>query len=360
MIKYFVNEEDYHRFTSGVAKKVKMRCPDCGTIKNHSINKLHAKKYMPCVCGESISIPNKFSYLLFVSLKNQLEYYEREWSPSWAGLYKFDNYFIINNKEYVVEIDGELGHGKKTFGPNSVIDAVGLSRDKEKESLLKKHEINLIRIDIPYTLDNYIEKIKESLVNNLSFLFDFSSVNWDLIYEKVYKNTKKAVCDYYMKHKDSVKETELLNEISRNFGIVRGTVIRYLKDGRDYGWCDYKTRIDLKAENYPKVISYVKKYPNLTSHAIAEHFGITSSQVNNYINIARNNGDYISSRRHNIGRIKAVDVYKDGILIKHYNSIAECTKNAIHDFYTKFDSKKIINCCKGRINCYKGYNFKYA
>ena len=83
-------------------------------------------------CDDGISFPNKFGRSLLGQLP--IEYCEYEWNPYWLKPYKYDSYFVYYGNEYVLEMDGDLGHGNKQFNSKEK-DVVGLSRDKLKDAL---------------------------------------------------------------------------------------------------------------------------------------------------------------------------------------------------------------------------------
>ena len=75
----------------------------------------------------------------------------REYSRDWCGsgtrkAYSYDNYFEVNNKKYIVEMDGGLGHGKRTY-KSSKKDTNGIKRDIIKDNLAKEHNIEIIRVE---------------------------------------------------------------------------------------------------------------------------------------------------------------------------------------------------------------------
>ena len=56
------------------------------------------------VCSDGVSYPNKYVRNLLKQLP--IENLEYEWKPEWGKQYSYDNYFIYNEKEYIVEADG--------------------------------------------------------------------------------------------------------------------------------------------------------------------------------------------------------------------------------------------------------------
>ena len=110
MIKYLVDPEDAYKYTRSSAKKVKVKCPYCGRVKDKSItlNKLHRNQSVSCSCNDGISYPNKLMFNLLEQLEVE---FETEYSPDWIGNRKYD--FYIPSMKLIIEMDGRLGHGKK-------------------------------------------------------------------------------------------------------------------------------------------------------------------------------------------------------------------------------------------------------
>ena len=61
MIKIGVSFEDALKHTKTSGKKVKVKCPDCGSYKNIKISDISRNKSIGCrICGDSTSYPEKF------------------------------------------------------------------------------------------------------------------------------------------------------------------------------------------------------------------------------------------------------------------------------------------------------------
>jgi hypothetical protein len=179
-------------------KKFNVQCIDCGNIYNMDVATIVRNAGVPCICKDTISYPNKLSYYLFDFLVNdgQADYHESEYSPDWAGRYRYDNYIIKGQKEYLVEMDSSLGHGNKTFYGTKDIE--GKVRDTIKDDLAKKHNIELIRIDCYVPRIDYIKK--SILSSPLIEVFDLFNIDWELLDERATKNIHKKIClDYASK-----------------------------------------------------------------------------------------------------------------------------------------------------------------
>lgn len=242
MIPYFqCGNQEAKLYSSNSGQYIYPICPECGKIKKNKmrIQSIHSYHSINCICSDGISYPNKFSYALLEQLP--VENWIPEYSPEWAGRYSYDNYFEYDNKKYVMELDGSLGHGKKQFGKTKEQDINGLKRDKIKEQLAEDHNIEVIRIDCCYDCvkDERFEYIKNHLKNSkLNKIIDLQNVNWNQCNTFATSNIIKEICEFLENNKD-IPRLKLCDQ----FKISKWTLTNYLKLGSDYGWCSYNTKI---------------------------------------------------------------------------------------------------------------------
>lgn len=229
MIEYLVNEEDAYKYTYGSNIKVPMKCLDCGNIKEIRPYELNKHGFSCSKCGDGISYPEKFIFSLLYQLNID---FKTQYSPSWCGMYRYD--FYIPNKELIVEVHGlqhYIQQGKtskfKTLKEQQKID-------NRKEILAKENGIkHYIQLDCR---ESSLEFIKNSVLNSeLIKLFDLNLVNWNVCDESSTSNLAKNICDYYMRNKDM-----FLKDIANEFKIGKNTVSKYLKKGKELGWCDHE------------------------------------------------------------------------------------------------------------------------
>ena len=216
--------------------KVLSKCKLCGSEFYINPDNVFTYKRINCpVCSDGISYPNKYirNFLKQLPIEN-LEY---EWKLKDYKQYSYDNYFVYNDTEYIVEADGAQHYQKNKFGkwkPDEVQE-----RDKIKNELATNHNIKMIRIDCQKSEANYIkEKI---LCSELSSIFDLSNIDWDLCNREALNSLVKQVCDLY---KDGYRNIDIVNELQ----LDRHTVTKYLKIGSELGWCRYINQ--LKKEIY--------------------------------------------------------------------------------------------------------------
>lgn len=367
LINYFYNTDDGYKYRSGSEAKIMMICPFCNEKKLYKIADLKNKRYLPCVCNDNISIPNKFAYYVFQQLKeqNQIHDYCREYQPVWGKPYFYDNYFTINHTQYIVELDGELGHGLKIYGDNkNSKDTQGLQRDIIKDALAKENNVILIRIHTPYKNNNYLDFLKEQVYSNLSNLVNLNTINWNLVYSNVYKNTIKEVCTYYeQNHCLFSQETNLLNHMSNKFILQRQTIVKYLKIGKKYGWCSYMTRSEIKKNKYLEVITLYNKGVTLVND-IAQQLDLPEYTVKRLLNEGTKENLCYYSGKEVLKKTHQKPVYvlaSNGELLKYYSSNNQCSESSLTDFGVYFSKNKISQFCTGNYpaKTYKGYIFTH-
>ncbi len=229
---YGLTEEIMKNYMPFSDKKIIVKCPNCRTEKIIKLGILFRNGLSCNVCSDNISYPNKFLYSFITQLP--VNNIIREWcEPDWLLLNqrksKFDIYFEYNNQKYVIEADGELGHGNDTFGHKGR-DVEGKIKDIAKENLAKQHGINVIRIDCKRSQMNYI---KENILKSyFDKIFDLSNINWIQCHQFALSNIIKKVAELW---ELGYTKTEICNELD----LGQSTVSSYLKQAANAGWCSY-------------------------------------------------------------------------------------------------------------------------
>ena len=177
------------------------------------------------------------------SILNQLKVdYIHQYNPDWAHPYRYDFYFKVNNKEYIVEMDGGLGHGNFTL--NGKQDIAGKQIDDKKDVLAKLHNIKVIRVNCNYVnIENRYDYIKEHiLISEVAQILNLSKINFSLCRVVAEKSIFISVCDLVKQGMRSFVE------IAEKLEISNTTVSRYLKIACESGYLnmDYN---DLKKQS---------------------------------------------------------------------------------------------------------------
>ena len=365
MVKYLKNKNDAFLYTSGSSKKVDMICPDCGTIKKDvAISQLKKIKYLSCVCSDNISMPNKIAYYTLKDIPD-LDNYIREFMKDWTIPYRYDNYFEYNNKKFIIEMDGNVGHGNMQFKSNKK-DEDGIKRDKIKDELAKKNGIILYRIDC--TSNNYHDifiRLKDTL---FKILDKEINVDENTVMLFASKNIIKEVCNYYK------NICQIQTEIAKSFHISIGTVEKYLAHGNKYGWCDYIKLQEQRIVNKKIAIDLYNKNNLLGTKGIAEKTGYSRETVTKYLKEANSENlcSYDARKEMELGRknglskaqkrtSKKVYVYNSKLqFLKSYPSVNELERSSTSDFGIEFKSRCVSRVCLGERTKYKNHIFSYT
>ena len=231
-IDWVYDKEDSKRYSYGTSTKIDWICPYCGSkVEKISISKVISRKRVPCkVCSDGISYPNKYMRNLLIQLKEE---FEQEYMPDWIKPKRYD--FYIPSKNLIIEMDGNLGHGRKTIDGRTPKETLEI--DKYKDSIANQHGLDVVRIDCIESDSDYI---KNNILNSkLSTLFDLSNVDFLLCNKYAYSSLKMKVCDIWNQYHE-------MGNILQETKLPRETIIRYLKDCTKYGLCDYDPKLQMK------------------------------------------------------------------------------------------------------------------
>lgn len=241
---------DGYKYSSGSDKRVEFVCPVCKTVHKKIISNVCKYGFVCNACSDKVSYPQKFARALLKQLPVTNIHFE--YNPDWIKPYRFDCYFKYHGVEYILEMDGGIGHGNYQFGNKKEKDIEGKRRDLIKNFSALKHGITVIRIDCYYKIDNRFEYIKTNILNSmLSDLFNLNNINW-------------VECDKYGQTKMIPEVARLYNqglsipEIQNIIGYHRKTIGRWLKQANNIGLCCY----DLHE-------SLIRSARNNTSHNIS-------------------------------------------------------------------------------------------
>jgi len=298
MIPYFQGGYDEAKlYTIGSGKKVDLICPDCGKIKNQPVRYLYYDKTLRCDCGDGISYPNKFLY----SLLNQLNInYISEYNFTWTNMKRYDIY--IQNLQLIIE-----NHGSQHYKPNSSFQYCGGRNLKEEQQNDQYKKELAIHNNIKYYIEIDCRKselnwIKDSVMNSeLPNLLHFKEddIDWLECERYALKNIVKEVCDY-----KKGNEFTTVEELANRYKLSVSTIYRYLKIGKNFGWCSHDDLRKLKAGRTSRKIYCVE---------------------NNMF----------------------------------FKSASAIQKNSLELFGISMLANGIRECCRGECIDYKGYHFKY-
>ena len=303
MIKYFQGGYDEAKlYTKGSSKKIYPICTDCGRIKSKPITiaKIYNNHSIGCICSDKISYPNKFAYSLLDQLNEiyKFDYIEREYSPDWIKPKRYDNYFIHNGKEYILEMDGAWHNKDNTLSGKTKEES--RSDDDKKDLNAKEHGIEVIRIECGKSELDYI---KQNILSSRLNKFDLNIIDWSKCEQLALSNFVKQACEYWDNGIYSIKE------ICKTMKMSKTTITRYLKKGSKI-WCNYDAK---------------------ESHIKGSSKG----------------GKALG---------KPVICIETGHIFK---SLADTSRESEKEFGVKLEKSCISQVCLGKKKQYKGFTFKY-
>ena len=224
------NPEDGYKYSIGSKASAEFICCECGQSYWRQIHHIDRSSFTCNLCSDGISFPNKLIYEV-VSLTDAKNV-EPEWCPEWLKPNRFDLYFEYNNKQYIVEMDGGLGHGNRSYSSKEN-NTDGLTVDMFKDELAKQHNIDVIRIDADYGNNEKCEFLKNQILNSkISQILSLSDIDWTECFKKSSSSMIVKVSELYNKGMSG-------KEILKIFPYSYGTILKWLKQGSMLGLCKY-------------------------------------------------------------------------------------------------------------------------
>lgn len=226
LLKFIVDKEVAKTLMPTSHGKIMTRCPDCGFEKNMLILNLTRRGFSCPICGDGMSIPNKFTRSILKQLDTK---FTPEKSFTWSNNKKYD--VFISKSNCIIEAHGIQHYEQSTRGRS-------LKEEQENDKLKKQMALNngikhYITLDCRYSDLNWM---KNSIINSeLGLLFDLSKVDFVKAFKYAQSNIVKEVCAIRDKYHGNITSTKLC-EIT---GIGKSTIIRYLKIGTECGFLKY-------------------------------------------------------------------------------------------------------------------------
>ena len=311
LVRWFKNKNDADNISRHSTQYSLFKCPYCGNEFKYQLNAIPEGQDPPCRCKKDISYAEKMMKNIFDQLNIDYIYQLSKKHFMWCKKYRYDFYFVLNGNQYIVEMDGGLGHGNVNFIGES--DTKGKQVDNIKNDLANQHNITLIRIDCFYkTLEDRFEYIKNNiLLSDLKNILNLSSIDWNEVKTCSDSSLLYQVCKLY-------NENYTITDIIKELKIGKTTVLRKLRTGASVGIVDYN----------PK------------------------TEYQNYIN-SKYNGSQL-------GRAIPIKVYKDNNLIGIFCSISNFKKNASSVIGEKVDRHLISQALKNGTTYKSKYTFSYT
>lgn len=217
--QFLVNKDDIFKYAPKSNAQLECKCPDCGRKYIRTCAKL-TYYGVPCICGDGFSYPEKFifSMLQQLGVKFEPQYYFKN------SMYRYD--FYLSEYNILLEVNG-IQHYKQKWERNEVQNDVN---KKEFAFSCGFTEDNYIVLDCRESNLNFI---KHSINNSkLGNILDCSVVDFEKCAEFASSNLAKTACELWNSGK-------IVKEISEQLKLHKHTIISYLKQGNDVGWCLY-------------------------------------------------------------------------------------------------------------------------
>lgn len=183
-VKYFVNEEDSKNISIASGKRVQLKCPECGTLKNKLIDVygLKARGFYCDFCSDKTSIPEKFmgNLLNYIGLDFMTQY-----SPCWACRKEYD--FYIPSLNMIIETHGRQ-HYEETHRFRKL--EIEIENDILKFEMALLNNIDLENYVIIDCRKSDLNFLKSNCIKSL-YMMDLCSVDWDILWNNTTANTVK-------------------------------------------------------------------------------------------------------------------------------------------------------------------------
>lgn len=287
----YLTDEQMKSYTPHSNAKINISCPDCGKPKLISLFRL-LKEGFGCICGDGRSYPNKFMYAFLTELKVE---HELEYSPDWAGNFKYDIY--IPSLNCIIENHGAQHYkGGFEYAGGKTLEEEQ-ENDKYKESIAKNNGIaHYVVINCKVSDASWI---KDSILkSHLPILLSFNekSVNWN-------KCDKFATSNLVKEASNLWNNGLTTKDIANNLGVGQSTAARYLKKGVKFGWCDYSKQKSMERRNSGVINLSTKKVYTFLKVA-AENNNISTRTMTEYCK--KHNGfmyynEYIALQNEKVG-----------------------------------------------------------
>jgi len=236
--KYLVDKEDSKKYTYGSDKKIKTKCPICGTYKYYRVNKLISRGFSCNFCGTGISYPNKLMEQILIY--NKIEY-EKEKKFDWSENKRYD--FFIPSLNYIIEIDGKQHY----YGMGNLKKIEDIhNNDVFKENIAIKNGIT------EYIHVNAMESNCSFIVNELKKIEKLSFLNLDLNFDEINKEIISNNSLYNLII-DLWNKGNTTTNIGKIVGLNKVTISKYLKNANSIGKVDYNAKRDKNRGTKKKV-----------------------------------------------------------------------------------------------------------
>ena len=289
---------DRFRKGKGGIKHYSLKCLDCNNTYDRSEGHVRNRGVKCPICGDGISYPQKFMTSVLKQLKVDFttEYIINENKDS-----RYD--FYIPHLNLIIEVHGVQHYNGsfKSYGGRTLEEEQENDRIKMKTALELGYNYIVINAK-----DSSIDWLKNSIEKSeMNTMFNLAIVNWEECGMFATSSFTKQVCEDFEDN-----DSAIANKLAIKYGVARTTIVRHLKKGAKFGWCDYD----------PQRIQYLNaknKLPNSKKPVICIETG------------------------------------------QEFESATECARVSLEVFGVKMLQSKISKVCNGMAKSHKGFTFKY-
>lgn len=221
----YIDEETMKQYMPSSGQRIKFSCPDCGVIKEVSVNNLCQQRFR-CVCSDGVSFPNKFVFAVISQIDKSIT---TEFVPKWAKNKRYDLY--IKNFNMIIENHGPQHYEEVALWKRDLKEEQ--ENDKLKEILAQQNGIiNYIVLDCRYSTKEWIKN--SIMTSRLPQLLGFNEgdIDWDYAFEYANKNLIKEAMSIY-------KEGMSAKEFAKILNVSHATANKYLNIAHSLNWCNY-------------------------------------------------------------------------------------------------------------------------
>ena len=363
--KLLANPDDGFKYMQNSNKRTDFKCPTCGYIcKDKAINQVSSDMDVRCpICKDGISYPNKLIFNSLLQIKDKLDFLEREYRPKWCkfelngknrtGVY--DIHFGINNKQYIVEMDGGFHDKVHSKDKHTTIDDIKYI-DSMKDKLAFEHNIEMVRINCAYDYHDRYDYILHNILNSkLSEILPLELIDFNEANTKSQKSLLIETCQLW-------DNGYTAHEIMAELNIGKWLVSSYLNQGQKYNLCnDYSGRNSTIRSRGTKVTCVNTGISYLTLSEPSKLYNICDKGI---IDCCRGN-DFSAGKDLNTGE-KLFWMYTDDYNKLSKKEILQYLINKKAESYTNNISGRAVYCITTNkvfdsiTNAEKAYNAKQS
>lgn len=310
-----VNDKDKVSYTFGTTKKLLFKCKDC----NHTYQlkpSLVTPRYCK-YCRDGVSIPEKLMLSFLTQLNIDYIYQLSKLNFEWCKNYRYDFYFELNNKKYIIET-----HGQQHYVDRPTFNRVNhLSEIQENDLNKKNNALNnideYIELDCSKTDILYFENSVKNSV--LSKIFNLSDVSFEQCFLDSLSSKKIDVCKDFSNGMNS-------KQLREKYSLSKTAVKEYLEFGRDAGICKYNketNRLDAMRKSVV-CLNNMKVYESVD--AACKKTGVSSGAITD----SCKNHRELSSYKTTLTKWMYYDEYKQ--------------IDTIPEYFTNDNSRKKVKC----------------